>query len=239
LSERSVLLWPDTFHNHFHPEAAIAAVEVLEAAGFDIRLPRSHVCCGRPLYDFGMLGRAKRRLVKTMNTLTEEIDAGIPVVVLEPSCASVFKDELLNFFPDNARAQKLSQQVVLFSEFLQKRGVPLPRLERSALLHGHCHHKSIQKMHSEEAVLRGMGIDFTSPAQGCCGMAGAFGMTRESFDTGKAIGERVLLPRVRELDANALILANGFSCREQIELYGDRKTTHIAELLRDRAVRRS
>jgi Fe-S oxidoreductase len=103
-----VLLWPDTFNNYFHPETAIAAVEVLEAAGFQVLLPAGHVCCGRPLYDFGMLERAKRLLQQALEILEPEIIAGTPVVVLEPSCASVFRDELLNLFPDNEWAQRLS-----------------------------------------------------------------------------------------------------------------------------------
>jgi Fe-S oxidoreductase len=232
LSEKSVLLWPDTFNNYFHTEPAIAAVQVLEVAGFDVRLPRQHVCCGRPLYDFGMLDRAKRQLIATMNTLRAEIDAGIPIVVLEPSCASVFKDELLNFFPEDPQAQKLSQAVVLLSEFLQKRSVPLPRLERPALVHGHCHQKSIQKMSSEEALLRRMGVNFTAPAQGCCGMAGAFGFEKDKYEISLAIGELELLPAVRDASPETLLVADGFSCREQIEQCTGRKVLHLAEVLR-------
>ncbi|HWH59753.1 MAG TPA: FAD-linked oxidase C-terminal domain-containing protein [Terriglobales bacterium] len=232
LSTKSVLLWPDTFNNYFDPESAIAAVEVLEAAGFDVRLPRHHVCCGRPLYDFGMLDRAKRQLIKTMNTLRAEIDAGVPIVVLEPSCASVFKDELLNFFPEDSRAQKLSQQVVLLSEFLQQHHVTLPRLKGSALLHGHCHQKSIQRMTSEELILRQMRVNFTAPAQGCCGMAGAFGFEKDKYDVSLAIGELELLPAVRNASPETFLIADGFSCREQIEQCTGRKVLHLAKVLR-------
>ena len=232
LSEKSILLWPDTFNNYFHPETAIAAVEVLESAGFDVRLPRRHVCCGRPLYDVGMLDGAGRRLVKTMNTLRAEIDAGIPIVVLEPSCASVFKDELLNFFPDDPRAKKFSQQVLLFAEFLHAQKLEIPQLKREALLHGHCHQKSIQRMTSEEAVLRSMAVDFSSPAQGCCGMAGAFGFEKDKYDISLAIGELEILPAVRSASPSTLLIADGFSCREQIEQCTGRKTMHLAELIR-------
>ncbi len=117
-----VLLWPDTFNNYFHPQTAMAAAQVLEAAGFSVRLPKKNLCCGRPLYDFGMLDRAKKLLLQTLATLEAEIAEGIPVVVLEPSCASVFRDEMLNFFPDDIRAQKLAGQVMLLSEFLEKHG---------------------------------------------------------------------------------------------------------------------
>ena len=168
-----VLLWPDTFNNFFLPDTAKAAVEVLEAdAG---------LCCGRPLYDYGMLDRAKRLLLKILDSLAWEIQGGIPVVVLEPSCAAVFRDELINLFPNDARAQLLSRQTFLLSEFLQKQAkdFQLPKLPRKAILHGHCHHKSVMKMIDEESVLRKMDVDFHAPAPGCCGMAGSFGFERD------------------------------------------------------------
>ena len=228
-----VLLWPDTFNNYFHPATAIAAFEVLEAAGFQVQLPRGHVCCGRPLYDFGMLDRAKNLLLRTLATLQQEIAAGIPMVVLEPSCASVFRDELLNLFPENGRAQKLSSQVFLLSEFLEQhaRAFSLPTLRRSALVHGHCHHKSIMKMNAEKAVLQRMGVEYQMPAPGCCGMAGAFGFEKEKYEVSLAIGELELLPAVRNAPADCLIVANGFSCREQIEQCTQRKTLHSAEVI--------
>ena len=110
-----VMLWPDTFNNYFLPDTAKAAVEVLEAAGFRVSIPESILCCGRPLYDFGMLDRAKRLLLKILDTLAPEIEAGIPIVVLEPSCAAVFRDELLNLFPQDERAHKLARQQTICS----------------------------------------------------------------------------------------------------------------------------
>jgi Fe-S oxidoreductase len=228
-----VVLWPDTFNNYFHPETAIAAVEVLEAAGYEVRLPRRHVCCGRPLYDFGMLNRAKAVLLRTMKTLASEIIEGIPIIVLEPSCASVFRDELLNLFPHDDRAQRLSQQVFLFSEFVVNHAdsFPLPQIRSDALLHGHCHQKSIMKMTSEEAVLLGMGVNFSAPAQGCCGMAGAFGFEKEKYNVSLAIGDLELLPAVRNASADALIIADGFSCREQIQQCTGRSALHLVEVI--------
>jgi len=228
-----VVLWPDTLNNYFHPETAIAAVDVLDAAGYEVRLPRGHVCCGRPLYDFGMLDRAKALLASTMHTLAPEINDGIPIVVLEPSCASVFRDELLNLFPSDERALKLSRQVFLLSEFIEDNAgsFPLPLIRREALLHGHCHQKSIMRMTSEEAVLRRMGVDFNAPAQGCCGMAGAFGFEKEKYDISLAIGELELLPAVRNISPEALIIADGFSCREQIRQCTGRSALHLAEVI--------
>jgi Fe-S oxidoreductase len=208
-------------------------VEVLETAGFEVRLPRKVLCCGRPLYDFGMLDRAERLLLKTLRTLAPEIESGTPIVVLEPSCASVFRDELLNLFPEDARARKLAQQTFLLSEFLQRKAPEFrwPRLERKALLHGHCHHKAVMKMTDEETAVRQMGMDYTVPAQGCCGMAGPFGFEKEKYEVSLAIGELELLPAVRSSSPDCLIVADGFSCREQISQCTGRETLHLAELM--------
>ncbi|HYM75472.1 MAG TPA: FAD-linked oxidase C-terminal domain-containing protein [Candidatus Dormibacteraeota bacterium] len=230
----SVLLWADTFNNYFLPQTARAAVEVLEAAGFRVLVPQGNLCCGRPLYDFGMLDRAERLLLEILDQLEPEIEAGIPVVGLEPSCVAVFRDELTNLFPHDARAQALSKQTFLLSEFLEQNLGPnstLPQLPRKALLHGHCHHKSIMKMTAEESLLRRLGVDFTAPAPGCCGMAGSFGFERDKYAVSQAIGELELLPAVRNAPPDWLIIADGFSCREQIAQGTHRQALHVAEVL--------
>ncbi|HUO25894.1 MAG TPA: FAD-linked oxidase C-terminal domain-containing protein, partial [Candidatus Aquilonibacter sp.] len=226
-----VLLWADTFNNHFLPSTARAAVEVLEAAGFEVVVPRASLCCGRPLYDFGMLDRAQALLLEILDQLSPAIEAGIPVVMLEPSCAAVFRDELLNFFPRDERAKALARQSFLLSEFLEAQQVQLPRFERKALLHGHCHQKSIMKMTAEESLLRRMGVDFQSPAPGCCGMAGSFGFERDKYEIAMAIGELELLPAVRRAPPDWLIIAGGFSCREQIAQGTLRRALHLADVL--------
>src|SRR5207245_329132 len=228
-----VVLWPDTFTNYFLPDTAKAAVDVLEAAGFRVVVPESSLCCGRPLYDFGMLNRAKALLTKLLDTLAPEINAGIPIVGLEPSCVAVFRDELINLFPNHERARRLSQQTFLLSEFLEKhaKNFELPRFDRRALLHGHCHHKSIMKMTDEEAVLRRMGVDFQTPAPGCCGMAGSFGFEKDNYDVSLAIGELELLPAVRSAPPEWLIIADGFSCREQIAQGTGRRAFHLADII--------
>ncbi|HLJ36276.1 MAG TPA: FAD-linked oxidase C-terminal domain-containing protein, partial [Ktedonobacteraceae bacterium] len=228
-----VILWPDTFNDHFHPETAIAAVEVLEAAGYHVEVPRSAICCGRPLYDYGMLDLAQHMLKQIMTTLKQEITDGIPVVGLEPSCIAVFRDELLNLFPHDETAKRLSSQSYLLSEFIEKHAdrFQLPPLKRKAVVHGHCHHKSIMKMNDEQSVLAKLGLDYTVLDSGCCGMAGAFGFEKEHYDISIKAGERVLLPAVREADKDTLIIANGFSCREQIEQTTDRKAMHLAQVI--------
>jgi len=228
-----VLLWPDTFNNYFLPNTATAAVEVLESAGCRVILPKVQLCCGRPLYDWGMLDRAKNLLLKILEALKLEIEQGTPIVVLEPSCAAVFRDELLNLFPKDVRAHRLSQQTFLLSEFLEQKAkhFQLPKLSRQALVHGHCHHKSVMGMTDEESVLRKMGIDFQTPASGCCGMAGAFGFEADKYGTSVAIGELELLPAVRKASPDCLIIANGFSCREQIAQCTNRQSLHLSEVI--------
>jgi Fe-S oxidoreductase len=180
-----------------------------------------------------MLDRAEALLLDILDALSPEIAAGVPVIGLEPSCVAVFRDELLNLFPHDERAQKLARQTFLLSEFLDRESgtSPLPRFERKALLHGHCHHKSIMKMTAEESLLRRIGIDFQSPAPGCCGMAGSFGFEHDKYGVSMAIGELELLPAVRKAPADWLIIADGFSCREQIAQATDRHALHLAEVL--------
>ncbi len=229
-----VLLWPDTFNNHFHPETCIAAVDVLEDAGYRVLVPPMSLCCGRPLYDFGMLDRAKRQLREILLSLQPEIRAGIPLVGLEPSCVAVFRDELVNLFPNDEDAKRLHGQSFLLSEFLNRKvpGYQPPRLERRALVHGHCHHKSVMGMQDEKELLEKMGLDFDMPEPGCCGLAGSFGFERgRHYDVAVACGERALLPAVRQADADTLVIANGFSCQQQIQQGTHRRPVHLAEVL--------
>src|SRR6185437_11498548 len=230
---RRVILWPDTFNNHFHPQTALAAVEVLENAGFSVEVPRADLCCGRPLYDWGMLDQAKALLLKTLSTLRSQLREGVPIVVLEPSCATVFREELTNFFPDDEDAKRLRDQTFLLSDFLEQRApdFSLPECRHKVLLHGHCHHKSIMKMDAEESILKKMHVDYEMPDTGCCGMAGAFGFEKEHYDVAMKCGERVLLPAVRAQGKDTLIVTDGFSCREQIAQSTDRRALHLAELI--------
>ncbi len=228
-----VILWPDTFNNYFHPEVARAAVEVLEAVGYAIEVPQRSLCCGRPLYDFGMLNLAERLLRQNLDTLRPLLAAGVPVVGLEPSCVAVFRDELLNLFPNDPDAKRLSQQSFLLSEFLEKRveNYQPPKLQGKAIVHGHCHHHAIMKMKAEKAVLTKLGLDFEILDSGCCGMAGSFGFEKDHYDVSMQVGERVLLPAVRNASKDTLIIADGFSCREQIAQATGRRALHLAQVI--------
>ena len=228
---RRVLLWPDTFNNHFHPETAMAAVEVLENAGYHVTIPRRQLCCGRPLYDFGFLKTAKRLLAETMDVLQPELEDGIPIIGLEPSCVSVFRDELGGLFPAHPAAKRLKESAVTLSEFLIRENVPLPKMSAKALMQAHCHHRAIMKINAEEEVLRKVGLDLETPDAGCCGMAGAFGFEREHYEISMRAGERMILPKVREAALDTLIVADGFSCREQIAQATPRRALHLAQVL--------
>ncbi|MEO8379004.1 MAG: FAD-linked oxidase C-terminal domain-containing protein [Acidobacteriota bacterium] len=229
---KRVVLWTDTFNNHFLPDTALAALEVLEHCGYRVEIPRKRVCCGRPLYDWGFLDRARKQLRQTLEVLRPQLDDDLPVIGLEPSCVSVFRDELPNLLPDDPYAQKLSRSMMTLSEFLAAENVAMPSLERKALVQAHCHHKAIMRFDAEEMLLRKMGLELTHPDSGCCGMAGAFGFEAKHYDLSMKLGERVILPMVREADPETLIIADGFSCREQIEQGTGRTTLHFAEVVR-------
>jgi Fe-S oxidoreductase len=228
-----VILWADTFNNHFKPTTARAAVTVLESAGFRVHVPRQWLCCGRPLYDYGMLDTAKRWLRRILTTLHSDIVAGTPVVGLEPSCVAVFRDELPALFPDDENALRLSRQTYHLSEFLVRRAPSFnpPVLRRKALVHGHCHHKAVMSFGDEIALLQQLGLELDILDAGCCGMAGAFGFESEHYDISMRCGERVLLPAIRGAAQETLIIADGFSCREQIEQGTGRHALHLAEVL--------
>jgi FAD/FMN-containing dehydrogenase/Fe-S oxidoreductase len=232
-----VMLWPDTWNNYFHPQVLDAAQDVLTSAGFAVQVPAGHICCGRPLYDFGFLDQARKYLQDVMERLGPQIDSGMSFVVLEPSCASVFRDELTSLFPENERAQRLKKQTLLLSEFLA-RHVPKyrpPQLSgRQIVLHGHCHQKALMGMQDEISLLQATSADVNVLDSGCCGMAGPFGFEKDKFAVSQALGERVLMPVVRSATPETILVSDGFSCREQIRQNSPRHALHLAEVLTGR-----
>jgi FAD/FMN-containing dehydrogenase/Fe-S oxidoreductase len=226
-----IVLFPDTFSNYFRPDTAFSALRVLEASGCRVDLPRAPLCCGRPYYDFGMLDRAKQSLLKILTALAPEIESGTPVVVLEPGCLSVFHDEMGKLLPDHPGAKRLAKLAVSLGDALQARNWKPPALEGTALVHGHCHHKALGSMRADLSLLAAAGLKVESPDTGCCGMAGAYGMRPETYETSVKIANLVLLPKVKQAGAETLIVANGFSCREQIEGLSERRTLHLADVL--------
>jgi len=232
--QKTVLLWPDTWNNYLQPKVLDAAARVLRSAGFRVVFPRRHICCGRPLYDFGFLDRARRYLDDVLRRLAPQIDAGMPFIVLEPSCASVFLEELRNFYPNSARAQRLAQQTYLLADFLAEHAPDWqpPSLDgQKIVLHGHCHHKAVFNMKAERGLLEQTGAQVTMLDSGCCGMAGPFGFERDKYTVSQTLGERVLLPAVRAAAHDTVIVTDGFSCREQIAQNTSRRAVHVAEVL--------
>ncbi len=228
-----VILWADTFNNYFFPDTAQAAVAVLEHFGYQVNVPMQHLCCGRPLYDYGFLDRAKQYLARILDTLAPAIDAGTPMVVLEPSCCSVFRDELNGLMPGSERAHRLMENTFTLAEFLEKKvkDFDAPQLKRAAIVQGHCHHKAIMRLYSDEAVMKKMGLDYRVLDSGCCGMAGSFGYEKDKYAVSLQCGERALLPEVRKTGISTLIMADGFSCREQIQQETPRHALHLAEVM--------
>jgi len=229
-----VILWPDTFNNFFHTDVARATVEVLEAAGCRVELPPRILCCGRPLYDYGMLDLAKRLLRQTVGVLREEIARGTPIVGMEPSCIAVFRDELPNLLPLDEDAKRLSKQVYTLAEFLSDRDYTPPRLEKKALYFGHCHHRSVMGTHQDVSLLRQMGVEVETIEATCCGLAGSFGFEageRYEVSVKAGEGEHGVLPKVRGADLQTIVVADGFSCQTQIEQLTDRGAVHLSQLL--------
>ena len=226
-----VLLWVDTFSEHLRPEVARAAVRVLEHAGFEVAAPPAGLCCGRPLYDFGLLDEAAAQLTAVLDALADPIAAGVPVVGLEPACVSVFRDELRKLFPDDPRAQRLAAQVVTLPELLVREGVDLPRLEARVLVQAHCHQRALGGTRADEQVLDAMGVRHEWVDAGCCGMAGSFGFHRDHYPLSVKAARVSLLPALEARAPGTRVIASGYSCREQAEQLGGCPTEHLAELI--------
>ncbi|MGW0491393.1 FAD-binding and (Fe-S)-binding domain-containing protein [Streptomyces olivaceus] len=234
----TVLLWPDTFTNHFHPHVGRAAVRVLEHAGWRVTLPQEALCCGLTWISTGQLGTAEKVLTRTVRGLAGHVRSGGLVVALEPSCAAVFRADAAELFPGDQDVRRLSEQTVTLAELLTEHspGYEPPRVpERSAraLAQVHCHQHAVLGWESDRELLRRAGVDAERLDSGCCGLAGNFGFERGHLDVSEACAERVLLPRLRAEDEATVVLADGFSCRTQIHEFdsGGHEGVHVAELL--------
>jgi FAD/FMN-containing dehydrogenase/Fe-S oxidoreductase len=232
---RPVILFPDTFTNSFAPHVGQAAVTVLEQAGYRVELPDRWLCCGRPLYDFGMLDLARHQLHQLVGAFRDPVSAGVKIVGLEPSCVATFRDELGEMLPNDHDARRLAQATFTLAELLADHTPEWepPRLERGAVVHGHCHQKAVMGMTADRRVIEALGLDAEFLDAGCCGLAGSFGYEAgEKYAVSVAAGERRLAPAVRAADDDALVVVDGFSCRSQIDqLVPGRRTWHLAEEL--------
>jgi Fe-S oxidoreductase len=227
-----VLLWVDTFTDHFNPEAGQAAVRVLESAGYAVRITDRPVCCGLTWISTGQLDGARKRLRKTLDALGPALEQGIPVVGLEPSCTAVLRGDLPELLPGDERAARAAYAVRTLAELLE--GTPgwtAPDLTGvRALAQPHCHHHAVMGWTPDETLLRGAGVELTAVG-GCCGLAGNFGVERGHYDVSVAVAETALLPAVRAAPYDAVVLADGFSCRTQLEQLAGVRSVHLAQLL--------
>jgi FAD/FMN-containing dehydrogenase/Fe-S oxidoreductase len=228
-----VVLWPDTFTNHLRPEVGVACVEALEAAGWQVVMPQGHVCCGRPLYDYGFLDLAERYLHGVLDVLRDDIRAGTPVVGMEPSCLAVFKDELTGMLPHDDDARRLAGNAYHFPELFEAFDVPVPRLDGTALQWTHCHHRATGGAGPEQHLLERMGLTVEPVSGGCCGLAGSWGFEKGKYGISMDCGEQALLPAVRDAGAGTVVVADGFSCTTQIADAGTgRRALHVAQVIR-------
>ena len=231
----TVLLWPDTFTNYFHPHVGQAAVQVLEDAGWRVIVPPERMCCGLTWISTGQLATAKRKLRRTVRRLARHVRDGGFVVGLEPSCTSVFRSDAPDLFPDAQDVARLRDHVVTLAELLSEHspGWEPPQMQRRVLSQVHCHQHAILGWDTDAQLLERAGAQVERLDSGCCGLAGNFGFQRGHYDVSVACAEDVLLPALREAPAEAVILADGFSCRTQIAQLdsGGREGLHLAELL--------
>jgi len=231
--QKTVILWPDTFNNHFHPETAKAALRVLERAGYFVKVPNQFLCCARPLLEYGMISLAKKQLHTILDTLSPDIENGIYLICLEPSCTSVFRDELKELFPEDKIAKKLSQQTFTLAEFIDShpKDFHLSESDGSVLMHTHCHQKAIMGSDADQRVLKKMGFELHQLDSGCCGMAGSFGFEKEKYEVSVKVGEQRLLPKVRSAERSTIIQSDGFSCRTLIQQDTNRQAMHLAQII--------
>jgi Fe-S oxidoreductase len=234
---KKVLLWVDSFTNHFSPEVGRAAVEVLESAGYSVELTRKKVCCGLTWISTGQLDGARRQLTKSLDAVAGALSEGTPIVGLEPSCTAVLRSDIVELLGDDVRSAKLAAQTFTLAEILQRTpGWQAPDLSD---VHGvaqpHCHQHAVMGWNADKTLLAEAGADIEAVG-GCCGLAGNFGVEKGHYDVSVAVAENALLPALRS-HPDGVVLADGFSCRTQLEQLADREGLHLAQVLAD-ALRR-
>ncbi|MBE2997474.1 FAD-binding oxidoreductase [Nocardiopsis sp. HNM0947] len=227
-----VVLWPDTFGNYMHPQVPAAAVRVLEDAGFRVVLPEGQVCCGLTWVSTGQLDVARTVMRRAVDALAPYVAEGVPVVGLEPSCTAALKHDLVELLP-GPESEEVASSVHTLASFLNRHAPDWqpPRVPASALAQVHCHQHAVMGFDDDRDLIARAGVDGEVLDSGCCGLAGDFGFTEGHYEVSSAIGERELLPRVREADADTLVLADGYSCRTQIEQGTGRGSLHLAQVL--------
>jgi Fe-S oxidoreductase len=226
-----VMLWVDTFTNGFSPEVGRAAVRVLEAAGYSVRIPRREVCCGLTWISTGQLDGARAQLRRSLDALSDALDRGVPIVGLEPSCTAVFRSDVAELLPDDPRATVVGTAMRTLAELLTDRGWEPPDLSGvTGVAQPHCHQHAVLGFEADAALLDRAGASVRAVG-GCCGLAGNFGVERGHYEVSVAVAELALLPAVRAAGPGARVLADGFSCRTQLDQLAGRPGPHLAQVL--------
>ncbi|HTK64710.1 MAG TPA: FAD-binding and (Fe-S)-binding domain-containing protein [Pseudonocardia sp.] len=232
---RRILLWPDTFTDHFDPEIGHAAVSVLEALGYRVEVPPKPVCCGLTWYSTGQVATARRVLQRSLAVLRPWLDEGVPVVGLEPSCLAALRADAGELLPGDPAATALAGSIRTFAEVLAQHREELAGLVEGrptlrALVQVHCHQHADLGSDDDTAVLSALGVQAEVLDSGCCGLAGNWGFEEGHYEVSMACAERVLLPAVRAADDDVAVLADGFSCRTQLRQAGQREPVHLAQI---------
>jgi len=227
----TVHLWVDSFSAYYRSNLLRSAISVMTRCGFRVCIARQHFCCGRPLYEQGMLSHAKKQLEQILFNFYPKLKANENVVVLEASCLSVFRDELLRLFSDDQRAQALAARSMTLATFLSGQGIKPKTQLSSAIVHWHCHHKALEIDATDQKWIQDCFDKIVEPEAGCCGMAGSFGLKSTTRSIGQALFDRQLKPTILASDPSIIVVANGFSCYEQIQRNTGRKPLHPVEVI--------
>ena len=229
--KQKVVLWLDSFNSHYKPQVIESALRLLTAQGFSVAIARVHFCCGRPLYEYGMLSEAKQRLQHIMDNFYPTLPEDTPVVVLEPSCLSVFREELIQQLGENEAVNDLAARSITLADFLDRHEMLPKKSSGKALVHLHCHHKSLESTSAEKRYLQQCFESLQEPEPGCCGMAGVFGLQKATRPLSERIFNNRLGPALENVSDDTIDVTNGFSCHEQLADRAGIKTLHVAEVL--------
>ena len=230
-SNPPVVLWIDSFNGYYRSKVLKSAVRALLSVNYKVAIARRRFCCGRPLYEHGFLDQAKKQLNEILDDFLPKLPTQAKVIVIEPSCLSVFKDELINLLSSDQRAHELSQRMIGLIDFLCEAGIRPQRKLKKAILHLHCHHKSKPTEDQDNAWLTDCFEELIEPESGCCGMAGSFGIKKQTHEIANHLYQRKLGPAIDNADDDSILITNGFSCREQIESHSTKATLHPVEIV--------
>ncbi|ASJ72613.1 Anaerobic glycerol-3-phosphate dehydrogenase subunit C [Granulosicoccus antarcticus IMCC3135] len=226
----AAVLWADSVNSNYHSHILISATRVLQKAGFQVAVTRAHFCCGRPLYEYGFLEKARQQLSQMLDHFYPHLPHAAPVVVIEPSCLSVFRDEMIRQYPSDQRAADLHARAMTLTALLSQRDTPVQRTLPTGLMHLHCHDKASGEQHERDWMKKCFD-SLSEPESSCCGMAGSFGMREKTRHLAQTLFSRALKPALDSCSEETVIVANGFSCHKQINDYTQEHLLHPVQVL--------